>query len=105
MRTGYQKLNLVDGPMMFHNNYKEDDQKEGIKKTIPDILLKINQLIIPKIFMKFLCNFDIQGIELFPAIYIDDDDKWHENLWVVHCYEGLNCLDIENSEIDFDPDY
>ena len=100
----YEKFNIVDGPMVYLNNYKEENLELGIKTPLPDIFLDFGAMIIPKEFMVFLRNFDIYGLQLFPTIYIDDDDQWHENLWLVNFFEGIDCIDKEKSEIDYDPD-
>ncbi|WP_024610363.1 DUF1629 domain-containing protein [Pseudoalteromonas sp. TB64] len=100
----YRKFNLADGPMVYLNNYKEENLKLGIKTVLPDIFLDFGAMIIPKAFMVFLRQFDIYGLQLFPTIYIDDDEKWHENLWLVNFFEGIDCIDKQKSEIDYDPD-
>ena len=100
------KLNLVDGPLFYSNQYREEDKKVGTSPIIPDLILKRGSMTIPKKFMEFLRRLDIPGMQLFPTIYIDDNDKWHENIWLVHFYEMLDCLDKENSIIkEIDPEY
>lgn len=100
----YRKFNIVDGPMVYLNDYKEENLKLGIKIPLPDIFLDFGAMIIPKAFMAFLRQFDIHGLQLFPTIYIDDDEKWHENLWLVNFFEGIDCIDKEKSKIDYDPE-
>ena len=100
----HTKFDLADGPMVYLNDYKEENLKLGIKTPLPDIFLDYGAMIIPKEFMVFLRNFDIYGLQLFPTIYIDDDEQWHENLWLVNFFEGINCIDKEKSEIDSDPE-
>jgi hypothetical protein len=55
--------------------------------------------------MEFLRHFDIPGLQLFPAVYIDDDDHWHEDLWLVNFYQGLECMDLEKSELHNHPSF
>ena len=105
MRRGHRKLNLSEGPMFYMNSYKVEDKKEGVKLPIPDIMIVAGQMVIPNEMMKFLRVFDIPGIQVFPAVYIDDDDKWHENLSVIHCYKRVDCLDFDKSVIDDDLEY
>ena len=105
----HTKFNLADGPMVYLNSYKEEKLKRWIKKLwvktpLPDIFLDFGAMIIPKEFMVFLRQFDIYALQLFPTIYIDDDEKCHENLWLVNFFEGINCIDKEKSEIDYDPE-
>ena len=100
----HTKFNLADGPMVYLNDYKEENLKHGIKTPLPDIFLDYGVMIIPKEFMVFLRKFDIYGLQLFPTIYIDDDDKWHENLWLVNFFKGINCIDKEKSTIIYKPE-
>ena len=99
----YRKFNIVDGPMVYLNNYKEENLKLGINTPLPDIFLDFGAMIIPKAFMVFLRQFDIYGLQLFPTIYIDDNDQWHENLWLVNFFEGIDCIDKQKSKINYDP--
>ncbi|WP_024610361.1 hypothetical protein [Pseudoalteromonas sp. TB64] len=103
MRRGHRKLNLSEGPMFYMNSYKVEDKKEGVKLPIPDIMIVAGQMVIPNEMMKFLRVFDLPGIQVFPAVYIDDDDNWHESLSVIHCYERIDCLDFEKSRIKNNP--
>ncbi|WP_196156921.1 imm11 family protein [Reinekea sp. G2M2-21] len=97
----FSKLNLAEGPMVYINNYKEEDVEAGTRTPIPDVFLRLGVMVIPKPFMEFLRYFDIPGLQLFPAVYIDDDDNWHEDLWLVNFYEGLDCIDLENSTVKY----
>ncbi|MBH0056836.1 hypothetical protein I6F65_07670 [Pseudoalteromonas sp. SWXJZ94C] len=99
----HTKFNLADGPMVYLNKYKEENLKLGSKTPLPDIFHDFGAMIIPKEFMVFLRNFDIYGLQLFPTVYIDDDDQWHENLWLVNFFEGINCIDKEKSKINYNP--
>jgi len=78
----YRKFNIVDGPMVYLNDYKEENLKLGINTPLPDIFLDFG---------------------LFPTIYIDDNDQWHENLWLVNFFEGIDCIDKQKSKINYDP--
>ncbi|WP_196161094.1 imm11 family protein [Reinekea sp. G2M2-21] len=100
----FSKLNLAEGPMFYINNYKEEDVKANSRTPLPDVFIRQGFMVIPKPFMEFLRYFDIPGLQLFPAVYIDDDDVWHEDLWLVNLYEGLDCIDTKNSDIDYNPE-
>ncbi|WP_196161095.1 imm11 family protein [Reinekea sp. G2M2-21] len=97
----FHRLTLSDGPMLFLNDYREEDAKKGVRTPLPDVFESIGFMLIPKPFMEFLRYFDIPGLQLFPAVYIDDDDVWHEDLWLVNFYEGLDCIDLENSSVKY----
>ena len=102
-RRRLKKINIAEGPMFYHNDYREEDKNKGDKNPIPDIMPVNGQMVIPNDMMRFLRVFETPGIQLFPAVYIDDDDNWHENLSVIHCYKRLDCLDFEKSLIKNNP--
>ena len=97
----FTKYNLTDGPMVFLNSYKDENLKMGIKTQLPDVFLDLGIMVIPKKFMEFLRKFNIQGLQLFPSIYIDDDEQWHEKLWLVNFFKGIDCIDKEKSKINY----
>jgi len=97
----FTKYNLTDGPMVFLNSYKDENLKMGIKTQLPDVFLDLGIMVIPKKFMEFLRTFNIHGLQLFPSIYIDDDEQWHEKLWLVNFFKGIDCIDKEKSKINY----
>ncbi len=41
---------------------------------------------------------------LYPAVYIDDENNWHDNYWFLNFYEELDCWDRKLSVIGEDDD-
>ena len=40
--------------------------------------------------------FDFTDMQLYPAVYIDDEGQYHENYWCMNFW-GIDCLDREKS--------
>ncbi len=38
-------------------------------------------------------------MQIYPSVYIDDDNNWHEDYWFLNFYEELHCLDKKKSKI------
>jgi len=43
-------------------------------------------------------KYDIDGMQLYPAVYIDDDDHWHDNYWFLTFYEKYIYWDKKRSQ-------
>ncbi len=87
-------------PLFFENSYRERDIKEGIQHVIPYILLEGSDLIVNDIVRDFFKYLDISGLQIYPAVYIDDDLDWHENFWFLNFFESLDCWDrVERGQI------
>ena len=103
----YKKLQLAGGPAFFENAYKEENRKAGIKQPIYDLMDSSGHYLISDRLYEKMKHFDIANMQFFPAVFIDDDDQWHENYVLTNYYDLLDCLDIENStitELDDDDD-
>ena len=101
----YKQLPQGDNPLFFMNGYREKDNNRW---PIPHILMDGGDLIVIDDIRNELKKYDIDGMQLYPAVYIDDHDKWHENYWFLNFYQELDCWDRERSiyhrDIDVDPD-
>ena len=91
----YEKLDYGDGPVFFENGYKGEipfhltnAQMDSIYPVVSeDVASVVNQ-------------YDIHGLQLFPAVIIGDDGKWHEEFYFFNLYAPLDCVDFENSDVD-----
>ncbi|CAM3220030.1 DUF1629 domain-containing protein [Vibrio neptunius] len=91
----YERLDYGDGPVFFENGFKgevpfylTDGQFDGI---YPVVSLKVASVIR---------EYNIDGFQLFPAVIIGDDGKWHEEFYFFNFYAPLDCVDFENSDVD-----
>ena len=95
-------------PLRFHNGFKERDARTGDKRKVSDIMLDGSSFVVTDEIKKFLEQFEINGLQLYPAIVIDDQDTWHEHYWYLNFFESLDCWDRNLSEYEYidedDPD-
>jgi len=55
--------------------------------------------ILHKRFLEKMQLLEIDNMQFFPAVFIDDDDNWHEHYMFLNIFDTLDCLDVERSEI------
>lgn len=101
-RYRIRKYDTNQGPLFFENCWREEDKRMGVKRDpLPDILVEGSELIVPPVLKEYLQHTSIVGMQFVHAIYVDDDDHWHENYWAMNFYERIAALDIDNSEINW----
>lgn len=100
----FKKVPLGEAPFFFENGYKEEDKEEGNRWPITEIMMVGTSFIAIQEIRDELIKHDVDGMQLYPSVYIDDDDNWHENYWYLNFYKELHCLDKKRSKIDEDED-
>ncbi|WP_434086570.1 imm11 family protein [Vibrio neptunius] len=65
-----------------------DGQFDGIYPVVSEKVASVIQ------------EYNIDGFQLFPAVIIGDDGKWHEKFYFFNFYAPLDCVDFENSDVD-----
>ena len=96
---GFYKLSLNDEPLYFENAYKEDDKKNSVIHHLYPTHMNMNYVIINQELRDKIQYFDIEYTQLYPAVIIDDNDKYHEGYWLINIYGRLDCLDYEKCTI------
>lgn len=66
---------------------------EGILNDAPFYL--VNNMLRDE-----LDRFPTRGMQLYPAIYIDNAGHWHENYWFTNFYASMDVLDWDQSEFE-----
>jgi len=79
-------------PFFFINKRSDRDKRTGFSRALTDIVLDSVDLIISDKVKESLKEFDLSYIQFHPAVYIDDDDVWHENYWHLMFYNETRCL-------------
>ena len=96
----YMQLNRSGGPAFFENAFDEEDKKTGEKHPILDVMDAAGWFLFSNRLYQKMVTFDIQGMQLFPAVFIGDDKHFHEDYVLTNFYEKLDCLDVEESTIE-----
>ncbi|WP_345889271.1 imm11 family protein [Shewanella algae] len=100
----FKQLVYGEKPLFFLNGFKGEDKNRW---PLTDLFVDSAGLLINKEVKLKMDNYDIDGMQIYPSIYIDDNNVWHENYWYLGFYKELDCLDRDNSSIetfDFDDD-
>lgn len=61
-------------------------------------------MIVKDHIKDFLEEYETPNMLLYPTVYIDDNDNWHENYWFLNFYKSLDCLDMVASQYDKEDD-
>ncbi|MGA4604297.1 imm11 family protein [Pseudoalteromonas maricaloris] len=98
----YEFEQLVWGqePLFFENSYKQEDIKRNIKRPIPTVMLNMVTPIISSRIRERLKFFNFVGMQLYPAVYIDDGGNYHEDYWCMNFWQELDCWDREKSKTE-----
>jgi len=95
--TNYGVGRLNPGrPLIFENAYAEEYGDES--EFIADLMFEgSSNIVVNEQIKTYLENFEINGLQIYPAVYKDMLGKLHENLWFLNFYLHLKCWDRENS--------
>lgn len=97
-KYAYKKLVSGQEPLFFSNGFKEEDKNRW---PLTDLLVDSSGLLINEELKDNLNKYNVNGMQIYPSIYIDDGNKWHDNYWYLGLYKELNCLDLVKSKIEF----
>lgn len=89
-------------PLVFHNTWKEENKKRGIHAATPSVLFEGDDLVVNTAIRDSLLIADIPHLAMHPAIYIDDQEEWHENYWFLTFTNWLDCWDRRTSTYEED---
>jgi hypothetical protein len=102
---GFEELDPGDEPLFFENAFKEKDQKLGVKRHIAAANMNMVYVLVNDELREEMKHFEIDYFQLYPSVIIDDEGEYHENFWLLHVYEKLDCLDFDRCVIDdYDPE-
>jgi len=88
---------LGSPPLFFHNAWRAEVKKRGVHTIVPPVLFSGADIIIATEIRNKLLALELSGLSLHPAVYVDDQDIWHEDYWFVTFTEELDCWDRATS--------
>lgn len=103
MRNYQTEALPLGAPLVFTNGYRGRNKKERVKDVASDILFEGSDLVVKRSIREKLLELELKNVSLYPAIYIDDDEKWHEDYWYVTFTSKLDCWDRQTSQFLSDP--
>lgn len=84
-------------PYVFSNGWKEEYAELGIQEDTADILFDASTFIVRDHIREQLLELALPHLHLHPAVYVDDQDRRHEDYWYVYVAHHLDCWDRETS--------
>lgn len=87
-------------PLYFCNSYKDEGLKSGIVENIGDILFNGPHMVVSDQVKTYLDSFETRFLQIYPAVYIDNQDNWHEGYWYLNFIDQIDCWDRERSVFD-----
>lgn len=102
-------LPLHAKPLVFHNGSLEYQQQNRILPSDPppELLFHGSDILVKDSLRDKLLSLEIPNLAIQPAIYIDHNNKWHEDRWYLTFLERFDCWDRNSSSYrdrDFEPD-
>lgn len=97
-----QAIPVGQPPLVFHNEDAAANRAKGVRSVVPDILFEGFNLVVRDGIRERLLNLDVPALHVYPSVYIDDDERWHEDFWYLTFTTEFDCWDRATS--DFDPD-
>ena len=87
-------------PLIFHNGYYKTQRENGVRPMDPppEILFHGSDLMVKSELREKLLPYEIPNLSMYPAIYIDHKDVWHEDYWFLTFLEKFDCWDRQNSK-------
>lgn len=96
----YERLDYGDGPVFFENAYKGEVPFHLANAQMDGIYP-----VVTKDVAGVVSQYETWGLQLFPAVVIDDNEKEHEGFYFFNFYDSLDCVDFENCDVDeYEPD-
>ncbi|MGS0690986.1 imm11 family protein [Shewanella sp. 30m-9] len=100
----YTKLVSGEQPLIFSNGFRDETNQ---KRPLTDLFVDTSGLLINDELKDKFSQYKIEGMQIYPAVFIDDTSVWHDSYWYFGFYKELDCIDLVNSEIEmfyFDDD-
>jgi hypothetical protein len=102
-RFYYEPIPPGSAPLIFYNGYKNEFREGGIKEDIADVLFAGSNFVVRDHIRERLLQYPLPGVTIHPAVYIDDENQWHEDFWFVAFESRFDCWDRVRTDYDRDP--
>jgi hypothetical protein len=93
----------LDPPLVFVNSWKERNLAKGIRELISDILFEGSDMIVSDKIRNRLLGHEVPSLHMYPSVYIDDQDRWHEKYWYMTFVSRFDCWDKNKSDYSSTP--
>jgi hypothetical protein len=92
----YKKIDTNSGPLIFLNGFRDEDKN---RFSPSDLMVDSSGILMIDALRSFVSSLPIYGMQIHPAIYIDDHDTYHEDYWYLGFHKESDFLDPSHSVI------
>ena len=97
----FEAAPLGQAPFKFTNAWADKRRKEGVSTIVPPIMFAGNDMVIDDAHrLRLVRHGDIPSLHIYPAIYVDEKGRNHENYWFLTFTDRFDCWDRKTSEFD-----
>jgi hypothetical protein len=98
----YKAIPFGSKPLVFVNGFKERRARLGhtTVKTPPQVMFEGSNPVVHTSIRENLLQLNVPNLEIQPAIYVDDWDKWHEDYWYLTFTEEFDCWSRKRSDYE-----
>jgi hypothetical protein len=90
-------------PLIFTNALRERYTKKRIRENIGEVLFEGSELVVSGRIRSKLLDLNVPHLHPYPAIYIDDQERWHEDHWFLTFTERFDCWSRSESVFEGKP--
>jgi hypothetical protein len=87
-------------PLFFEPGFQELLAKKNITSVKADVMFSGASFIMNNKVREAIKQFDLHGMQLYPAILVEEDENWDESYWYLNIWERLDCWDRDKSIYD-----
>lgn len=98
-RYRYSKLSF-GAPLMFGNGFRDEFIKRGITEKLGGVLNDSPFYLVETRIRDEIERFSTPGLQLYPAIYVDNAGQYHEDYWFTNFHESVDVMDWDASVYD-----
>jgi hypothetical protein len=96
----FEALPLGQAPLKFFNENRAQNRLEGFASKTFDIMFDGTDLVVRDRVREKLLDYEIPNLHIYPSVYVDDKDQWHEDFWYLTFTERFDCWDRRTSNYD-----
>lgn len=103
IKSGKGQSIITSGrPLFFTNGFVEEFGQGKLEETVTDFMFDTPYPVVNQKVKEYLEKFKIDSLQIYPAVFIDAVNIYHENLWFLNLYSELDCWDRNTSVVDTD---
>lgn len=92
-------------PLVFRNGAHDVQRRRRLSplRPVPDVLFSGANLVVRTKIRDALLGINVPHLSMHPTVYIDEDNKWHEDFWYMTFTQTFDCWDRKSSDYKATP--